>query len=108
MAMQCAIAYIQGDKTCFLQKKSAILAATLDFFQASLMGKESLWPPSCMLIIHSIPLTVGIGPLVWDFGLAPCIMWDGPQSIVGFHHTTEIMSTKSPGKLPIQTSKGTF
>ena len=41
MTIQCAIAYIQGDKTYFSEQKKAILAAILDFFQSALMGKET-------------------------------------------------------------------
>ena len=48
MAMQCAIAYIQGDKT------TVIMAAILDVFQSALMEIDSAWPHSYMPIEHSI------------------------------------------------------
>ena len=35
MAMQCAIACIQGDKTCFSEQQLAIFAAILDVFQSA-------------------------------------------------------------------------
>ena len=45
MTMQCAIAYKKGDKTFFLEQKSAIWAATLEFLSISTHENRKPMPP---------------------------------------------------------------
>ena len=89
MVMQCTIAYIQSDKKYVVEHTSAILVAILDFFQSALMVIESPWPPSYMLIIHSIPLQAIFKDIYGAFESAS-------SEIVLYHRFIELLLAAPP------------